>query len=332
MGVRRRGLGRLNAVAAFIAALVLIAVIEGLLFYRYQALLENPPSSEVSVPAQLEGYGEELPEPPEAPPQAILVGAGDIADCSRTADEATAKLLDEIEGTVFTTGDNAYDSGTDTEFENCYEPTWGRHKARTYPTPGNHDYKTAGASGYFNYFGAAAGEPSAGYYSYDLGEWHVVALNSRCDEVGGCTEDSPMLRWLRKDLAENAKSCTVAYFHDPLFSSGSLGNNTKMVPVWETLYAANADVVLSGSAHLYERFTPQSPAGVADATRGIRQFVVGTGGAALHPINGTKANSEVHNTDAHGVLKLTLHSTSYDWEFVPVTGKTFTDSGSDSCH
>jgi acid phosphatase type 7 len=325
-------LGKLNKTRLILAGLVLIAVIDGLLFYQYKDFLESPPSSEVSAPAEREAYGEELPEPPEAPRQAILVGAGDIADCSRTADEATAKLLDNIEGTVFTTGDNAYDSGTDTEFENCYEPTWGRHKARTYPTPGNHDYRTAGASGYFNYFGAAAGEPGAGYYSYDLGEWHVVALNSRCDEVGGCEADSPMLRWLRKDLAENAKSCTVAYFHDPLFSSGRLGNNTKMLPAWEALYAANADVVLSGSDHLYERFAAQSPAGVADATRGIRQFVVGTGGAALHSIKETKPNSVVQNTDAHGVLKLTLHSTSYEWEFVPVTGKTFKDSGSDSCH
>lgn len=325
-------LEKLNNPKLILAGLALIGVINGLLFYRYQALLAEPPPSEYLAPAELEGYDEDLVEPPQAPPQAILVGAGDIADCSRTADEATAKLLDDIEGTVFTTGDNVYNSGTDTEFENCYEPTWGRHKARTYPTPGNHDYETANASGYFNYFGAAAGEPSAGYYSYDLGEWHVVALNSRCDEVGGCTEDSPMLRWLRKDLAENAKSCTVAYFHDPLFSSGSLVNNTKMLPVWEALYAANADVVVSGSDHLYERFVPQSPAGVADATRGIRQFVVGTGGAALHSIKQTKPNSVIHNDDAHGVLKLTLHSTSYDWEFVPVTGKTFKDSGSDSCH
>jgi calcineurin-like phosphoesterase family protein len=325
-------LGKLNAVAAFIAALVLIAVIDGLLFYRHQNLLENPPSSEYLAPAQLEGYAEDLVEPPEAPRQAILVGAGDLADCSRTADEATAKLLDDIEGTVFTTGDNAYDSGTDTEFENCYEPTWGRHKARTYPTPGNHDYETAGASGYFNYFGAAAGEPGAGYYSYDLGEWHVVALNGMCDALGGCTEDSPMLKWLEQDLAANRKPCTLAYWHQPLFSSGHHGNEGKMKPIWQALYAANADVVVNGHDHDYERFAPQDPDGVADPDRGIREFVVGTGGAELRPFETIKPNSEVRNADTYGVLKLTLRSNSYDWEFVPVAGETFTDSGSTTCH
>jgi len=213
--------------------------------------------------------------------EAILVGAGDIADCSLTTDEATSRLLDKREGTVFTAGDNAYPSGTDEDFENCYEPTWGRHKARTYPTPGNHDYETANASGYFNYFGAAAGDPGEGYYSYDLGEWHVVALNSACDEVGGCEANSPMLRWLSKDLADNAKSCTVVYFHDPLFSSGSHGNVVRMKLTWEVLYEANVDVVLSSHDHHYERFAPQDPSGGADSVQGIRQFVVGTGGAAL---------------------------------------------------
>jgi acid phosphatase type 7 len=325
-------LGKLNKTRLILAVLVLIAVIDGLLFYQYKDLLENPPSPEVSAPAEREAYVEDLVEPPEAPRQAILVGAGDIADCSSTGDEATAKLLDKIEGTVFTAGDNAYPSGTDEDFENCYDPTWGRHKARTYPATGNHEYETANASGYFNYFGAAAGDPGGGYYSYDLGEWHVVALNSACDEVGGCKADSPMLRWLREDLADNAKSCTVAYFHDPLFSSGPDGNRDRMKPIWEVLYAANVDVVLNSHTHVYERFAPQDPNGVADSARGIREFVVGTGGASLHPIEEAKPNSEVQNDDTHGVLKLTLHSTSYDWEFVPIAGKTFTDSGSDSCH
>ncbi len=150
--------------------------------------------------------------------------------------------------------------------------------------------------------------------------------------MGGCGADSPMLSWLREDLADNAKSCTVAYFHDPLFSSGPDGNRDRMKPIWEALYAANVDVTVNSHAHVYERFAPQDPNGVADSIRGIREFVVGTGGARLHPIEEAKPNSEVQKDDTHGVLKLTLHSTSYDWEFVPIAGKTFTDSGSDSCH
>jgi hypothetical protein len=178
-----------------------------------------------------------------APSDPVLVGAGDIARCSSTGDEATAELLDGISGTVYTTGDNAYESGTTTEFNNCYDPTWGRHKARTKPTPGNHEYGTPGASGYFNYFGAAAGDPSKGYYSHNLGEWHVISLNSMCENVGGCGATSPMVSWLEKDLADNSeKACTLAYFHHPLFNSGTHGNATKMRPTWDALYAANAEV------------------------------------------------------------------------------------------
>jgi acid phosphatase type 7 len=264
----------------------------------------------------------------------VLVGAGDIARCSSISGaEATAKLLDGISGTVFTTGDNAYESGTLSEFNNCYDPTWGRYKARTKPTPGNHEYGTQGASGYFNYFGAAAGDPSKGYYSYNLGEWHVISLNSMCENVGGCGESSPMVSWLEQDLAANSeKACTLAYFHHPLFNSGTHGNATKMRPTWDALYAANAEVVLNGHDHHYERFAPQSPSGTLDTARGIREFVVGTGGASHYGITNVQPNSEVRNSDTFGVLKLTLHPTSYDWNFVPEAGKTFTDSGTTSCH
>jgi hypothetical protein len=262
-----------------------------------------------------------------------LVGAGDIARCSSTGDEATAKLLDGISGTVYTTGDNAYESGTATEFSNCYDPTWGRHKARTKPSVGNHEYGTLGASGYFNYFGAAAGDPSKGYYSYNLGEWHVISLNSMCDNVGGCGATSPMVSWLKQDLAANSdKACTLAYFHHPLFNSGTHGNATEMRPTWDALYAANAEVVLNGHDHHYERFAPQSPSGALDTSRGIREFVVGTGGASHYGIVNIQPNSQVRNTDTFGVLKLTLHPTSYGWNFVPEAGKTFTDSGTTSCH
>jgi hypothetical protein len=262
----------------------------------------------------------------------VFVGAGDIARCSGPGAEATAKLLDGIPGTVYTTGDSAYESGTASEFTNCYDPTWGRHKARTMPSPGNHEYYTAGASGYFGYFGTAAGDPSKGYYSYNLGEWHIVSLNSTCDKVGGCGADSTMVNWLKGDLATNHSSCTLAYFHHPLFSSGEHGNQTFMKPTWDALYAADADVVLNGHDHHYERFAPQDPSGTVDAARGIREFVVGTGGGSHYGIVNLQPNSEVRNTDTFGVLKLTLHPNSYDWKFVPEAGKTFTDAGTGQCH
>jgi len=262
----------------------------------------------------------------------VLAGAGDISVCTNTNDEATAKLLDSISGAVFTLGDNVYESGTDAEFRECYDPTWGRHKERTYPSPGDHEYFTPGASGYFDYFGEAAADPDEGYYSYGLGGWHVVVLNSRCGQVGGCGDGSPMLRWLKEDLAANPRTCTAAYWHIPLFSSGYHGNDAEMKPIWDALYAADADVVLNGHDHSYERFAPQDPDGEADPERGIRQFVVGTGGVALRPFEDIQPNSQVRNAETHGILKLTLRSGGYDWEFVPVEGKTFTDSGSGGCH
>ena len=262
----------------------------------------------------------------------VLVGAGDIARCSSSGDEATARLLDGIAGTVYTTGDNAYGSGTPTEFADCYHPSWGRHKARTRPTPGNHEYNTSSASGYFDYFGVAAGARSEGYYAYDLGRWRVYALNSMCEEVGGCGSTSPMLTWLKKDLAANPKACTLAYFHHPLFSSGVHGNQAKMRPTWRALYAANAEVVLNGHDHSYERFAPQRPDGTRDGKRGIREFVVGTGGGSHYAFGTIKANSQARNATTYGVLKLTLHPDSYDWQFVPEAGKSFTDSGTTGCH
>jgi hypothetical protein len=264
----------------------------------------------------------------------VFVGAGDIASCNSQGDEATANLLDTIPGYVYTTGDNAYESGTATEFANCYTPSWGRSsiKDRTYPAVGNHEYQTEGARGYFDYFGARAGDPTKGYYSYTLGEWHMVALNSMCEKVGGCGATSPMVRWLKDDLAANLKTCTLAYFHHPLFSSGSShGGNSKMKPSWEVLYAANADVVLNGHVHNYERFAPQTPSGVADPEQGIREFVVGTGGKSLNAFDSTVANSEVRDASTFGVLKLTLHPSSYEWQFVTAPNATIADTGSTSC-
>ncbi|MGA9978563.1 MAG: metallophosphoesterase [Candidatus Sulfotelmatobacter sp.] len=266
---------------------------------------------------------------------AVLVGAGDISSCDDLKGaEATAKLLDNIPGTVFADGDLAYPDGTDEQFAKCYAPTWGRFKDRTRPAPGNHEYHSDGASGYVRYFGAAAGDPKRGYYSYDLADWHVVVLNSECDAVGGCGAGSTQEQWLRQDLKSHPVKFTLAYWHKPLFSSGAKhGNDPEIKPLWDALYSADVDVVINGHDHDYERFAPQDAAGKADAQRGIREFVVGTGGKNSHrSFSSPKPNSEVRQADTFGVLKLTLRSTGYDWGFVPEAGKTFTDSGNGTCH
>ena len=265
--------------------------------------------------------------PPTGDP--VFIGAGDIASCNSVEDDSTAKLLDRIQGTVYTLGDNVYDSGLASEFADCYDPTWGRHKARTKPSMGNHEtYGTTDAAGYYDYFGAAAGERGKGYYSYDVGAWHVVVINNMIDVAAASTQ----VTWLKADLAAHPAKCTVAYWHYPLFSSGDHGNQTKMRPVWQALYDGGADLVLNGHDHDYERFAPQDPNGVADPARGIREFVVGTGGASHYRFNVIQPNSEVRDQTSSGLLKLTLHATSYEWEFVPITGHTFTDKGTGTCH
>ena len=266
----------------------------------------------------------------------VLVGAGDIASCDDLAGaEATAKLIDKIPGTVFAVGDLAYPDGSDEQFANCYGPTWGRFKERTRPAPGNHEYhKGGGASAYARYFGAAAGDPDKGYYSYDLGAWHIVVLNSECAEIGGCGPQSLQTQWLKQDLLRHVDGCKLALFHKPLFSSGGKhGNDPEVKPLWDALYAVGADVVINGHDHDYERFAPQDPSGHRDQNRGIREFVVGSGGKNSHRKMGTpEANSEASNDDTFGVLKLTLHASSYDWEFVPEAGKSFKDAGTGPCH
>ena len=264
---------------------------------------------------------------------AVLVGAGDIADCTNLAGaEATARLLETIPGTVMAVGDLAYPDGTKENFE-CYDRTWGRVKSRTRPSVGNHEFHSQGATYYFSYFGEAAGDPKTGYYSYELGTWHIIVLNSECLQVGGCDTGSAEEKWLRADLAAHRVACTLAYFHKPLFSSGGAhGDDPEIVPLWQALYDANADVVVGGHDHDYERFAPQTPLAKPDAARGIREFVVGTGGKSHRPFAPPHANSEVRNTDTFGVLKLTLRPGAYDWQFIPEAGKTFTDSGTGSCH
>ena len=263
----------------------------------------------------------------------VFVGAGDITNCSRSQDEETAKLLDNISGTVFTLGDNAYPDGTASQFTNCYGPTWGRHKSRTRPIPGNHDYHVSGAAGYYGYFGSAASpldnnctSNCKGYYSYNLGAWHIIALNSEISQAAGSAQE----QWLRADLAANSSVCTLAYWHKPRFSSGQHGNNAASQALWQALYDDRADVILNGHDHTYERFAPQNPNAQADPN-GIREFVAGTGGAGLYPFPTIQPNSQVRNNTTYGVLKLTLHATSYNWEFIPIAGQTFTDSGSSNC-
>jgi hypothetical protein len=228
---------------------------------------------------------------------------------------------------VFTAGDNVYPNGTTAEFNTSYQSTWGRHRARTRPSPGNHDYNSSGATPYYNYFGANAGPAGRGYYSYNLGAWHILSLNSEVPAGPGSAQE----QWLRADLATNTATCTLAYWHRPLFSSGSgYGNDPSTRALFQALYEFGADIVISGHDHNYERFGPQDPNGQADPT-GIREFVVGTGGVALRPIGTIRPNSEVRNATTYGVLKLTLDPTSYIWEFIPIAGQTFRDSGSAAC-
>lgn len=270
-----------------------------------------------------------------APGDPVLVGAGDIASCEDLSGAyATAKLIEKIPGTVFAVGDLAYPDGSPEQFANCYDPTWGRFKDRTRPAPGNHEYHSNGASGYARYWGSVAGDPQNAYYSYDLGQWHIIALNSECTRVGGCDEASPQGKWLQQDLKQHPTGCTLAYFHKPLFSSGlAHGNDIEVKPLWDILYHAGADVIISGHDHDYERFAPQNPEGRLDVAHGIREFVVGTGGKNSHRRFTTAvAHSEVRNADTFGVLKLTLHPAGYDWQFVPQQGKTFTDTGTGTCH
>jgi hypothetical protein len=234
-------------------------------------------------------------------------------------------VLDQIEGTILTLGDHAYEDGSEKSFRDCYGPTWGRHKDRTRPTPGNHDYHTRNGRPYFEYFGDQAGPSGRGYYSFDLGAWHLVSLNSIVD----AKRNSDQVKWLGEDLKANPKTCTLAYWHIPVFSSGDHGDSPQMAEVWKVLYAAGADIVLNGHDHDYERFPQMNPEGQADP-RGIREFVVGTGGGGVYKWGRDRRNSEVRDNNSYGVLKLTLAPTSYQWEFIPAVGK-FTDSGTGIC-
>ncbi|MFL5842954.1 MAG: DNRLRE domain-containing protein [Thermoleophilaceae bacterium] len=267
-------------------------------------------------------------------------GNGSSSSCR---DKYTSNLIvnNPSIAAVLPLGDNQYYCGGYAAFQASYALSWGRVKSITYPSVGNHEYLTSngtgcdttntGAAGYFKYFGAAAGDPKKGYYSYDIGSWHLIALNSQCGAAGGCGSTTPQGLWLRSDLAAHANQCLLAYWHIPLFSSGGRANNNSR-SFWDALYAAKADVVLTGHDHIYERFAPQSPTGAADATNGIREFIAGTGGANHTSLAALAANSEILNTNTFGVLELTLYPDHYTWQFVPEAGHSFADAGSQSCH
>jgi hypothetical protein len=287
-----------------------------------------------------------LTAPPSAvPTQAPSVGtvgiAGDIA-CS-AADNATATarrchqmatsdLLRSV-GIVITTGDNQYERGELSEFEKSYAASWGRFLDKTYPSVGNHDYLTPEASGYFSYFGARAGDPAEGWYAFDYAGWHFIALNSNCTPAGGCGPSSPQVRWLKGDLAKSTARCTVAFWHKPRWASGQYADDDRYAAFWQTLYEGNAEIVLNGHDHNYQRYAPLDPRGVRDDARGLRQYIVGTGGRSHYPVlDGPIPNREAADDTTFGILELTLHDGAYDWRFVPEAGDTYHDRGSGVCH
>jgi calcineurin-like phosphoesterase family protein len=266
-----------------------------------------------------------------------LIGAGDVADgfdLQLAPAFATAALLDaNPTATVFANGDLAYDEGEDRDFMRSYDATWGRARARTIPVPGNHEYNIQQGAGYFSYWGPAAGNPSSGYYSLDLGAWHIIVLNSNCGFVG-CAAGGQQETWLKNDLATHTQLCTLALWHEPMYTSSTvIVPATDMQPMWQDLYNFNADLIVNGHAHNYERFAPQDPNGNLDTARGIIEIVAGTGGDSHFPFNATMApNSVTGDANTYGVLKLTLHASSFDWQFIPIAGQTYTDSGTQACH
>ncbi len=287
------------------------------------------------------------PTPVATPPAAdpVVAAAGDIAcDPANSAFNGglgtsyacrqlyVSNVIMQLNpAVVLALGDTQYEVGALSAFQQSYDLSWGRFKGITLPAVGNHEYLTANASGYYSYFGTAAGDPHKGYYSYDVGTWHLIALNTQCSSVGGCGAGSPQETWLKADLAAHSSQCTLAYYHIPLWSSGGRANSGSQI-FMQDLYNAHADLVLTGHDHIYERFAPQNPAGNLDPVNGIREFVVGTGGADHTTISSIAKNSQVRNADTFGALKVTLHANSYEWQFVPEPGGTFTDSGIQGCH
>lgn len=268
---------------------------------------------------------------PQAAAAPVLLATGDFGNCKAPGRKVVAAQLDKEPGTIATLGDHMYDPEGMTGMFECFEANWERHKLRIRPTIGNHDYLTLWGYGYFNYFGQAAGGHGGGYYSYDLGSWHIVVLNSNCSRAGGCHKGSQQERWLREDLAANKSKCTLAYWHHPLFTSSNRAGKTTLKPFWDALYRYDADVILNAHEHSYQHFDPQDPSGRRDPDDGIRQFVVGTGGARLDHFGERTPNLRTRENDTWGFLKLTLNENGYIWRFVSEPGSRFTDSGWSNC-
>ena len=312
---------------------VFILIILGVAPYRAFAQPPAPPPAQPppTQPPATATEPQAAPEAKSADEGVVFVGAGDIANCEVAGGggaRATAALLDRFPNAViFTTGDHAYQSGSDKDFKTCYDPTWGRFKARTHPAVGNHDLITEKGKPYFDYFGEAAGPRGLGYYSYEVGTWHVIVLNSAIAARKG----SDQMKWLTEDLTAHKTECTLAYWHIARFSSGAHGSDPLMADAWKMLYDAGADVVIASHDHDYERFAPQDDRGKPDPEHGIRSFVVGTGGGGVYEFKSKVQNSEVRDNTTYGVLQMTLKPGSYDWQFVPMAGKTFRDSGSGKC-
>jgi hypothetical protein len=314
----------------------------------------RPASGPETVQA-LDAGGSVTPPAPLSSTDPVIAAAGDVAcdpaspSFNGGAGTATScrqrytsdMLVNAGLAAVLTLGDLQYEDGTLANYQLSFDPTWGRVRDILHPAIGNHEYQVAGAAGYFDYFNGAgnqlgpAGDRTKGWYSFDIGAWHLISLNSNCSNAGGCAAGSPQELWLKEDLAAHPAACTLAYWHHPQFSSGPHGNGGGLNgtdALWQDLHDAGGDLVLSGHDHDYERFAPQTTAGIADPVRGIREFVVGTGGKTHYLFATLRPNSEVRNADTFGVLKLVLHPGGYDWSFVPEAGGTFTDSGADTCH
>ena len=338
VGGRRRGplttIGGSIVAAAF--AVACSAPIDGPLPSRSPATGVSQGATEAPAPTTaLPTADRTTPSarPSPRPGDAVLVGAGDIAQCSGGGDRQTAALLARLPGTVFAVGDLAYDAGTQEEFRDCYAPSWGALRARTRPAPGNHDWMTKDLAGYRGYWGSAAtngaGDP---WYSFEIGAWHAIVLDSNCAQVGGCTAGSREDAWLEQDLRASTARCAVALFHHPLFTSTPEPADPDVFPLWDRLYRAGADVVVNSHYHDYERFAPQDPTGRGDDARGIREFIVGTGGGPLRQFGTDVAeNSEVRIEGVYGVLELTLRSEAYRWRFLSVDGAV-RDQGTGACH
>lgn len=261
-----------------------------------------------------------------------ILAAGDIGRCNESVDEATAQIVERFpDATVLALGDLAYNRGSAEEFEQCFDASWGQFTDRTYPVPGNHEYRTDSAGAYFDYFGDRAGEPGKGWYSFRLGAWHVVALNSNCADVG-CEAGSEQERWLRDELEASDARCTLAFSHHPRFSSGrEHGGAPEVRDLWYALLDHGVELLLSGHEHLYERTAPLDATGEVAPATGVRQFVVGTGGGNFYELGDRVAGSEAAIVDTGGVLRMTLDRDGYQWEFLPVASDGPSDSGSDEC-